>query len=81
MKRLLQYFLLLIASVGITYLAYAIMMWGFHKASEFFGVSSTSGKFFGHLYVSLSHLGFGLVIFPVLVVIVFFLLKKIWIKV
>ena len=78
MKRVMKNLILFLASVGITYLVYAVMMWLLDKGSQFLGRESALGNIFEKLLFWLSHLGLGLIIFPILVVLMFFLLKKIW---
>ena len=78
MKRVMTNIVLFIASVGITYLAYAGIMWVLDKGSQTLGRGSPIGNIFEKLLFWLSHLGFGLIIFPILALLIFFVLRKYW---
>lgn len=76
MKRVFGTFILISLSVGITYLLYSGVMWVLDKGSEILGRESVVGNYFEKALFWLSHLGFGIIIFPSLVVLVFFIFQK-----
>lgn len=76
MKKVFGTLILISLSVGITYLLYSGVMWLLDKGSEILGRESVVGNFFEKALFWLSHLGFGLIIFPALVAFVFFVLRK-----
>lgn len=76
MKKLMKSLFLLIAAIGITYFVYAGIMWALDKGSQALGRSSAVGNVLEKLLFWLSHLGFGLIIFPLLASLVFFFLYK-----
>lgn len=78
MKNMLANFLLFLASIVSTALIYAFVMWSLDKGSEIFGRQSAIGDFFEKSGFWLSHFGFGLIIFPVLVILVYLLLRRLF---
>ena len=78
MKKMLTNILLFLTAIGATALFYALTMWLLDKGSEVFGRQSVIGDLFEKTGFWLSHLGFGLIIFPVLVIVVFWMFRK-WI--
>jgi hypothetical protein len=85
MKKVFGILILISLSVGTTYLLYSGVMWLLDKGSEILGRENVVGNFFEKALFWLSHLGFGLIIFLALVVLVFFILQKLlgsklWLK-
>ncbi len=78
MKKMLTNVLLFLAAIGVTALFYALIMWLLDKGSEVFGRQSVIGDLFEKSGFWLSYFGFGLIIFPVLVIVVFWMFRK-WI--
>lgn len=76
MKRMLGYVLLFLFAIGATALFYAMIMWMLDKGSEVFGRQSYIGNILEKSGFCLSHLGFGVLIFPILVIVVFWILRK-----
>ena len=76
MKKLMKNLLLFISAIGITYIGYAGIMLLLDKGSQALGRESAFGNTLEKLLFWLSHLGFGLILFPLLTLLVFFLLYK-----
>lgn len=76
MKKMMMNVLLLLAAIGVTALFYTLVMWLLDKGSEVFGRQSVIGDFFEKAGFWLSHFGFGLIIFPILVIVAFLVLRK-----
>ena len=78
MKKILGILIVLSLSIGITYLLYVAVMWLLDKSSEILGRESALGDFSEKALFWLSHLGFGFVIFPTIVGLVYFILQRLW---
>lgn len=76
MKNMTVNVLLLLASIGVTALYYTLVMWLLDKGSEVFGRQSVIGDLFEKVGFWLSHFGLGLIIFPILVIVAYMVLRK-----
>ena len=77
-RKIMKNIILLVVSIGASYLIYAVIGWTIDKCSQFFGRESAIGSIAEKALFWLSPLGMGVIIFPVLVIIMFLVFKKLW---
>ena len=76
MKSFILHFILALASILVVLFAYLILVWGLEAGSSYFGANSTIGRVTEPSLFWLSHFGFAPIMLPVLMIIVYYVLKK-----
>ena len=76
MSKLMNKPVLIIISVIISTITYSLVLWTIDTLSQYVGMQSLFGRILEASLFWLSHFGFGLVLFPALIIMVFYLLNR-----